>query len=215
MKLRGAIFDLDGTLLDSMQVWETIGEEYLRSKGIKSSPDINDTLRPLSLAQAADYMIEFCGLCGTREEIIADVNKRIEQQYYEVFVLKPGANEFLTTLKNNKIPMCVATATDRHLTEAVLKRLGVLECFKAIFTCTEVKAGKDKPDIYLKAQQALGTHISETFVFEDTLRAINTAKRAGFKVVGVLDQTSHSQAQEIKNLADFTITDFKEFHLEH
>ena len=205
--IKGAIFDLDGTLLDSMFIWDTIGEEYLRSLGKEPHEDLKKTFMTLTLEEAAEYYRENYGVTLSVQEIVDGVNSMVEQTYRTKVTLKPGIAEYLAWLKENGVRMCVATVTDRYLVEETLERLGVRHYFSEIFTCAEVGFGKDKPVIYQKALEHLGTAKDETYVFEDMLFALNTAKTDGFPTVGVYDRHEVHQ-DELKELADYYILDF-------
>ena len=205
--IKGAIFDLDGTLLDSMFIWDTIGEEYLRSIGKEPHEDLKETFMTLTLEEAAEYYREHYGVTLSVKEIVDGVNAMVEQTYRTKVTLKPGISEYLAWLKENGVRMCVATVTDRYLVEETLERLGVRHYFSEIFTCAEVGFGKDKPIIYQKALEHLGTAKDETYVFEDMLFALNTAKTDGFPTVGVYDRHEEHQ-DELKELADYYIFDF-------
>lgn len=208
MKKKGVIFDLDGTLLDSMHIWDNIGEQYLCSLGIKPREDLNETLKSMSLAQGAAYIQKTYDVEKTSEEIADGVNAIVEHFYIAKVQLKAGAEEFLAYLAEAGVKMCIATATDKYLVEAALNRLGVRKYFSAIFTCSEVGYGKDEPFIYEKAREYLGTQKKDTFVFEDAIHAIETAKKAGFPVVGVCDASEKDQ-KKVQALSDFYITDLK------
>ena len=205
--IKGAIFDLDGTLLDSMFIWDTIGEEYLRSLGKEPHEDLKETFMTLTLEEAAEYYREHYGVTLSVKEIVDGVNAMVEQTYRTKVTLKPGISEYLAWLKGNGVRMCVATVTDRYLVEETLDRLGVRHYFSEIFTCAEVGFGKDKPIIYQKALENLGTAKDETYVFEDMLFALNTAKTDGFLTVGVYDRHEVHQ-DELNGLADYYISDF-------
>ena len=201
MRIRGAIFDVDGTLLDSMFIWDTIGETYLRSIGYQPKENLNETFKNMSLHQAARYYQTEYGVTLSIDEIMDGVNAMLERYYRFEVPLKPGAAELLERLRQSGVRLCIATATDRHLVEAALDRCGVLSCFGEIFTCNEVGHGKDEPDIFEAALRFLGTRKEETLVFDDALYAVRTAKEAGFPVVAVYD--SHEKAQDqIRMLAD-------------
>ncbi len=201
MRIRGAIFDVDGTLLDSMFIWDTIGEAYLRSIGYQPKENLNETFKNMSLHQAARYYQTEYGVTLSIDEIMDGVNAMLERYYRFEVPLKPGAAELLERLRQDGVKLCIATATDRHLVEAALDRCGVLSCFGEIFTCNEVGHGKDEPDIFEAALRFLGTRKEETLVFDDALYAVRTAKEAGFPVVAVYD--SHEKAQDqIRMLAD-------------
>ena len=207
--IKGAIFDLDGTLLDSMFIWDTIGEEYLRSLGKEPREDLKETFMTLTLEEAAVYYRENYGVTLSVGEIVDGVNSMVEQTYRTKVTLKPGISEYLAWLKENGVRMCVATVTDRYLVEETLERLGVRHYFSEIFTCAEVGFGKDKPIIYQKALEHLGTAKEETCVFEDMLFALNTAKTDGFPTVGVYDRHEVHQ-DELKKLSDYYIRDFSD-----
>ena len=201
MRIRGAIFDVDGTLLDSMFIWDTIGETYLRSIGYQPKENLNETFKNMSLHQAARYYQTEYGVTQSIDEIMDGVNAMLERYYRFEVPLKPGVAELLERLRQNGVRLCIATATDRHLVEAALDRCGVLSCFGEIFTCNEVGHGKDEPDIFEAALRFLGTRREETLVFDDALYAVRTAKEAGFPVAAVYD--GHEKAQDqIRMLAD-------------
>ena len=202
--IKGAIFDLDGTLLDSMFIWDTIGEEYLRSLGKEPHEDLKETFMTLTLEEAAEYYREHYGVTLSVKEIVDGVNAMVEQTYRTKVTLKPGISEYLAWLKENGVRMCVGTVTDRYLVEETLERLGVRHYFSEIFTCAEVGFGKDKPIIYQKALEHLGTEKSDTYVFEDLPFALNTAKTDGFPTVGIYDRHEAHQ-DELKELADYYI----------
>jgi len=206
---RGAIFDVDGTLLDSMHVWREAGEMYLGSLNIEAEAGLGDRLFTMSLEGAADYMRENYHLGQSREAIIAEVIRLVEEQYFYKIPLKSGVREFLAFLKEHDIPMAVATSSDRRVVEAAFRRLGVSGYFGKIFTCSEIGAGKDKPDIYLKAAKYLGVPPENIWVFEDAFHAAQTAKRAGFCVAGVYDTSSARQQDKLIETVDIYVRSLK------
>lgn len=205
--LKGAIFDFDGTLVDSMFIWDTIGEDYLRSLGKEPHEDLKETFLTLTLEEAAEYYRTHYGVTLFVKEIVDGVNAMVEGIYKTRVTLKHGVAEYLRLLKENGARMCIATVTDRYLVEETLERLGILHYFSEIFTCAEVGYGKDKPIIYRKALEHLDTAKNETYVFEDSLFALKTAKADGFTTVGVYDRHENRQ-DNLKNLADYYIDDF-------
>ena len=206
MRIRGAIFDVDGTLLDSMFIWDTIGETYLRSIGYQPKENLNETFKNMSLHQAARYYQTEYGVTRSIDEIMDGVNAMLERYYRFEVPLKPGVAELLEWLRQDGVKLCIATATDRHLVEAALDRCGVLSCFGEIFTCNEVGHGKDEPDIFEEALRFLGTRREETLVFDDALYAVRTAKEAGFPVAAVYDSHERSQA-EVRARSDLYLED--------
>ncbi|WP_130862653.1 HAD family hydrolase [Bacilliculturomica massiliensis] len=209
-ELRGAIFDMDGTLLDSMSIWNDMGANYLLSRGVKPRPDLLEALRPLSLRQAAEYLTAHYDVDQTEEEIMEAVNSSIEHFYREEAQLKPGVLEMLERWKTAGVRMCVATATDRYLAEAALSRTGALAYFEKVFTCTELETGKDRPDIFLTALDYLGTDKESTWVFEDALFAAQTVKGEGIPLAVIRDASSEDQREELLALADVYIENWAE-----
>lgn len=207
--LKGAIFDFDGTLVDSMFIWDTIGEDYLRSLGKEPHEDLKESFMTLTLEQAAEYYRTHYGVTLSVKEIVDGVNAMVEEIYRTRVTLKHGVAEYLRLLKENGARMCIATVTDRYLVEETLERLGILHYFSEIFTCAEVGYGKDKPIIYRKALEHLGTPREETFVFEDSLFALKTAWADEFSTVGVYDQYEDKQ-EDIMTFADYYISDYKD-----
>lgn len=205
--IQGAIFDLDGTILDSMSIWDSIGEDYLRSLGKEPEGDLKETFKTFTLEQSARYYREHCGVDLSVPEIIDGINHMIESYYVYTVPLKPGAEVFLKMLKERGVKMCIATVTDRKLTEAALDRLKIGDFFSRIFTCAEVGHSKKHPHIYRKALKYLETEKRKTVVFEDTLHALETAKADGFPTCAVYD--SHEDKQEkLMSIADFYIRDY-------
>ena len=208
MKIKCAIFDFDGTLFDSMFLWDSVGEIYLHSLGKEPKPSMREDVRALSLYQSACYFRKEYDLSLSAEEIMAGINKTIEHFYIHEVLPKPGVVGFLEQMKKAGIPMCIATASDRCQIEAALSRCGMEHYFDAIFTCSEVGHGKDKPVIFQKAMEHFGSDHSATVVFEDAIHAIQTAKEDGFSVVAVFDNSEKRQSK-IRDLADCYIADFE------
>lgn len=209
MTIDGAIFDLDGTLLDSMFIWDTIGEDYLRRRGVEPRSGLNEIFKNMSLYQAACYYQAEYGLTDSTDAIMAGVNEMIRHYYAHVVLPKAGVPKLLDKLKKSRVKMCVATATDRHLAEAALARTGLLPYFGEIFTCSAVGHGKDEPDIYHAAHSFLQTPKESTWVLEDALYAVSTAKEAGYRVIGVFDRSA-GNADDIRTRADLYIRSFEE-----
>lgn len=208
--MKGAIFDLDGTLLDSMPVWDTAGEKFLRARGITPPKGLREALAFLNMPQTARYLKEQLGIPGTEDEIMRQVDAVVEEQYRLHIPLKPNADAFLRKLHSTGVKLCVATATNRSVALPALERLGIAPFFSFVLTCTDVGAGKDEPLIFEQALERLGTTKVDTLVFEDSIHAIRTAAHANFRIVAVQDNSMRSHEAEIRSLAERFITDYKD-----
>ena len=208
MKIKCAIFDFDGTLFDSMFIWESVGEIYLRSLGKEPKPSLREDVRALSLYQSACYFRKEYDLPLLEEQIMSGINKTIEHFYINEVMPKLYVTEFLEKMKQKGIPMCIATASDRYQIEAALSRCGMSHYFEAIFTCSEVGCGKDEPVIFRKAMEYFNSDRSSSIIFEDALHAIKTAKNDGFTVVSVFDNSEKRQ-DEVRAISDCYIRDFE------
>lgn len=208
--IKGAIFDVDGTILDSMGIWDEAGIRYLKSKGIEAPSDLGDTLFTMTIAEAADYLKEKFALKETPDAIEQGILDTVKDYYYEEAPLKNNVAEVLEMLKRNKIPMAVASSSEKAHIEAAFQRLGILKYFQAIDTCQEVGEGKESPLIFKKACEELRTNPEETYVFEDALHAIKTAKKAGFRTVGIYDRYSEKDQKEIQGTADSYIESWEQ-----
>ena len=204
-----AVFDMDGTLVDSMVYWQRLGREYLTAQGVTEGMDeVLERIKPMTMAESSALFIEAFGLPGTPESVMAEMNAVMDEHYRSDIPLKPGAAEYLAALRKRGTKMCVATATPEPLARACLERLGVLEDFAFLLSCDEVAAGKDKPDVFFEAARRLGSAPAETAAFEDALFAARTAKDAGFYTVGVYDASGDGHWNELTALADETVRDW-------
>ena len=206
--IKGAIFDFDGTLVDSMFIWDTFGEDYLRTLGKEPRVNLTETFKTFTLEQAAEYYREHYGVTLSVGEIVDGVNEMVAEIYRTKVALKNGVPEFLRDLQIKGVKMCVATVTDRPIVEDVLVSLGIRDFFVEILTCAEVGYNKETPHIYRAALGVLGTKKDETVVFEDALHALITAKKDGFKVAAVYDRHERNQTQ-MKENSDYYITNYE------
>lgn len=211
--IRGIIFDVDGVILNSMPVWENLGELYLKKMGIEAEKNLGEILFSMSLEEAARYLIEHYGLDQTCDQVINGINKEIKDYYARRVPLKEGVRQYLEEFRIRKIPLVIATSGDRENAEAALKRLKVFSYFQSIFTCSEIGSGKSQPDIYYAAALHMDTEPGETLVFEDSLHALLTAGKAGFKTTAVYDRASDRHLAQIWNTADIYLPEFKDFDL--
>lgn len=207
---KGAIFDLDGTLLDSMRVWDDIDVAFLKKRGLEVPPDYQEAITPLGFLEAARYTIRRFGFPETPEELIQEWHQMAVDAYTYEVELKDGAAEYLRYLKEKGIRMAVATSSSPELYEPALKRNGIYEYFKAFVTVSEVKRGKGFPDIYEKAAEKLSLPPETCVVYEDILTGIRGAKMGGFAAVGVYDRGGEGNRAKMEQEADRYVTSFKE-----
>ena len=209
--IRGAVFDLDGVLLDSMGIWKDLGARYLRSLHIQPEPGLNEILFAMSMEQGAAYLKEHYPLPQSEAEIREGIARMLEDYYFYEVPAKPGAAALLNFLAERGIPMAAATSSPRtHVTRA-LERLGLLPYLQAVFTTGEVGVSKHEPAIYHLAAERLGTAPEETLVFEDSLYALKTARAAGYCTVGVFDVHGEEDQAGLKATAEVYLTALPEF----
>lgn len=185
----GLIFDLDGTLLDSMNLWTQADVSFLSKRGFEVTPDYTDYVKSVSIEDAAQYTKDRFNLPDSIQDIIDEWNAFVGRGYRETVPLKPGAKEYLLSAHKAGFKIGCATALTRPNTNAVLKRCGVYDLFDTILTLDDIKGCPDKrhPDIYLKTSAAIGTLPSRTLVFEDVPLAAKGATTGGFDVCAIFD----------------------------
>lgn len=207
MIIKGAIFDMDGTLVDSMGYWKTAAGDYIKSLGKTPKDDLGDRFLTLGLSNIYPSMVEEYGLTRSIDEASRGIYAIMEKNYESVEA-KPFVKDMLEAFKQAGIKMCIASATNADLARSVLDRCGILEYFDAVFCCKDVGRGKRYPDIYNHALSFLGTYKEETPVFEDALFAIKTLSANGFVSVGIEDINSASDKEEIMSLSTYYIDSY-------
>lgn len=207
--IKAAIFDLDGTLINSMSLWDQIDIDYLTSKNIPVPDDLNDEISHLSFNQVAVYFKERFKLKDSLDEIKNTWNTMAYNHYSSDITLKDGVIEFLDFLKKSNIKIGLATSNSTELLEASLKFNKIYDYFDAITITDEVSIGKHEPDVYLLAAKKLNVKPEECIVFEDILVAVKGAKKAGMKVIAVEDECSALDKDEIIKNSDEFINDFR------
>jgi len=208
--IKAAIFDMDGTLIDSMWVWKKIDVEYLRKRNISMPMDLKASIEHLSFIEIAKYFKERFNIPESPEEIMNEWNSMAYHEYETEVKLKPGAGAYLALLKSLGIKIGLATSNSKELMEVTLKNNNIYDYFDVICRTDEVLRGKDFPDVYLLAAKRLGVLPEQCIVFEDILPAIIGAKAAGMKVVGVHDIDSENDASCIKEHADHYILRYED-----
>ena len=201
-----AIFDFDGTLVDSAGYWQRTEREFLDRHGISGDlSEILEKIKPMTVPEAAREFIERYALSETVEEISDQLYSVMIRCYREEVPVKDGAAAYVEALAKRGVRMCVASATAADLMQECLDRAGIGHCFEFVISCLDVGAGKLQPDIYYAAAKRLEADPSEIAVYEDAPYALRTAKNAGFYTIGVYDQSAAGHWEEVQKIADETI----------
>jgi len=191
MKIKGAIFDMDGTILDSLMFWDMtwpkLGEKYLNDNTFHPGKELMKTMQTMLLSDAAAYANKVCNFNSTDEDVAESIYYELENFYKTVAKPKHGAIEFLEHLKSQGVKLCLASATTKKYVMVALEAHDLLKYFDFVISCSDIGMGKDKPDIYLYALDLLGTSPEESAVFEDSFVALETAKSIGVHAVGIYD----------------------------
>lgn len=201
-----AIFDMDGTLIDSMVFWKHLAIEYLHSKGISEIPaDLPERIQSMTMTESAELFRQTFGLTG---DVAAEMNAMMDDHYRRDIPPKAGAADYLSRLRAQGVRMCVASATAEPLMESCLNRLEVRDHFDFLLSCESVGAGKTSPDVYFEAAKRLGARPADCAVYEDALYAVKTARAAGFSVIAVYDPSA--DWEEVAKIADETILNWED-----
>lgn len=199
MDIKGAIFDMDGTLIDSLGFWEVlftdIAEDFCGGRPLKVSEEDNKAVRTLTLKSATELICKNYSVGATAQQLLEYAEKKIAEFYRNDVLPKEGVIQFLETLSSMGVKMCLASATAPHLVKIAMESCGLAKFFPQIISCSTIGAGKDKPDVFLAALDYLGTPKESTWVFEDSLVALETASATGFKTVGVYDCNTDNQSR--------------------
>lgn len=208
--IEAVIFDLDGTLVDSMWMWKSIDVEYLGRYGIELPEDLQKTIEGMSFSETAVHFKQRFDLPDSLDVIKADWNRMAWDKYMHEVPLKEGVLEFLKYLKNNSIPAGIATSNSKELVALIIEKLGIAEYFSSIRTSCEVAKGKPSPDIYLLVANDLGVDPTKCLVFEDILTGVMAGKNANMKVCAVHDQYSENEQDDKIKMADYYVTSMAE-----
>ena len=208
--IQAAIFDLDGTLVDSMWVWSQIDIDYLGSKGHELPDNLKSEISHLSFSQTAEYFKKRFDISDSVEKILDDWHEMAFNFYANKVKLKDGVKEFLNKLKSENIKIALATSNSTPLLEACLKNNGIYDYFDSITITDEVSRGKNFPDVYLLAAEKLNVSPESCIVFEDIIPAVQGAKAANMTVVAVQDEASINDKEELIQLSDKYITSYLE-----
>ena len=210
-KIEALIFDLDGTMIDSMRVWKDIDAEYIEKYNLKKPEDFYESIEGLSYTETAEYFLKvFPNLPKTVEELKTEWYEMALYKYSHEMELKEGLEMLIRSARAEGLGIGIATSNDRKLVEACLKGMGVEELIDTISTSCEVQKGKPAPDVYLKAAGDLGVEPKPCLVFEDVPMGIMAGKNAGMRVCAVDDWFSAPQTDRKKELADYFIKNYND-----
>ena len=209
-QIKGSIFDLDGTLLDSMGIWEQIDAQFLERRGIPLPPDYAEAVKAMEFSQVAEYTIRRFGLQETPQALMEEWTALSQQAYARQIELKPGAKEYLAQLAEQGVLLGIATSATEELFIPALRHNGVWDLFAAHTTTGQVARGKGFPDIYWATAEKLGLRPEECAVFEDILPGVQGARQGGFLTVGVYDPYSEAQWEQMQKEASLCIRSFEE-----
>ncbi|MBP2024764.1 HAD family hydrolase [Peptoniphilus stercorisuis] len=204
------IFDMDGTLIDSMSAWDDVGEKVLLENNKIPEKNLIDTLNKMTFDESAKYLIENYNLEISLEEIKKRFYEIVKYKYENTIYLKEGVEEFLEKCKKNNIKMAILTASNREISEIVLKRLDILKYFEFIMTTEEENLTKKDEGIYIKALKKLNSSIKETAIFEDMLYSLEISNSIGIMTIGVFDKSSIKDIEKIKKTSNLFIYSFKD-----
>jgi beta-phosphoglucomutase-like phosphatase (HAD superfamily) len=207
--MKACIFDLDGTLLDSMDVWEKIDIDFLQKRGIVVPADYANSISSMSFTECAVYTIKRFSLTDSVGSLMREWTDMAAYAYGHTVPMKPYAKEYLSALKERGLRLAVATTLAAELYEPALRGQGIYDWFHAICNSDEVGCGKSQPDVFLLAAQKLGVPPGDCMVFEDIMAAVRSAKNAGMQVCGVYDSASANDWEHIQKTADYAITDWR------
>nr|WP_288913454.1 HAD family phosphatase [uncultured Lachnoanaerobaculum sp.] len=208
--IKACIFDLDGTLVDSMWMWPDIDREYLNRFEIEYDDNLKNEIDGISFHETAVYFKNKFGISDSVEKICKDWEDMAYDKYKYEVKEKPGCKKFLEHLRSKGIRMGIATSNNRSMVDVVLESLDMKDFFEVITTSDEVKRGKPAPDVYLTTANLLNVEPKNCLVFEDVVAGIMAGKSAGMKVCAIEDDFTKEVRQKKKELSDYYIVDYSE-----
>lgn len=211
LHFEAALFDLDGTLIDSLNVWKKIDEEFFQRRGLPLPEDYIQSVGAMHIYKAAEYTIARFGFQEEPEALVEEWKEMAHHEYANNILLKEGVKEYLLYLKQQGIKIGLCTASSKALYQAVLENHDIYHLFDAFTSTEEVARGKGFPDVYLHTAKKLNVAPQNCIVFEDILAGIQGAKAANMIAVGVYDEESKADQAKIQQLADYYVYNFSEW----
>lgn len=208
--MKGAIFDLDGTLIDSMNVWNKIDDDLLRGYGFAPDEAYHLAITNLTFTEGAEYIVRRFNLECTPREILTQINEMALHEYSENIRLKSGVKEYLNTLQKRGVRLLLGTSCIKELCEAVLKSNDIFSFFEDFVYSADIPEGKRSPVFYKICAERLGLKCNECCVFEDSLFAVESAKKAGCSTIGVYEEFFVNDADKLRAAADRFIFSFND-----
>ena len=209
-KYDGIIFDVDGTILDSMNVWFKVTSNFFELHGLVLTDEQAEAYKEMTLEESLPQINAQYGLGMTNEEIFNEFRTLVSREYSNTIMLKPGIDTYLKRLRDNGTKIAVATSGYEGMCKSAFRRLGIIDYIDAYAFSSEVGVNKGNPDIYLLAAKRIGILPHECTVFEDIALGIGTASKAGFKTCAVYDDTNANQTQLLKQISDRYITGWQD-----
>jgi len=203
------IFDLDGTLFDSMGVWKQVDNDFLAKRGIAIPSDYMPAISSMTFHEIAVYTIKRFSLPDSVESLMREWNDMAAYAYGSTVRMKPYAKEYLMALRERGAKLAIATTLSAELRGPALRNNGIDNFFHVICNTDEAGYGKSRPDVFLLAAKRVGAAPGDCLVFDDILAAVKSAKSVGMSVCAVYDKTSANDWEEIKKAADYAIDDFR------
>lgn len=206
---RAAIFDVDGTLINSMPAWETVGSDYVKQHGLVPAEDLDKRVKECCLRDVSLIMQNEYGIDKDIDDIETELSKMVEYKYYNTIPLKPGVENLLKGLQQRGVKMCLASASRYDHIEHALTRCGIMQYFTRIFSCVDVGSSKREQEIYRLAMEHLEVNPENTYMFDDALYVAQTAGALGIHCVGIYDEYMFHQ-EELKNSTEYYIENYNE-----
>lgn len=211
MKYDLAIFDMDGTIIDSMWIWKDLALRSFTRRGVRAPENLEHTLFSMNFMDAAEYCIKESGYSMTKEQLVEEWTRDARLMYEKEITLKPFTRELLSYLKSLGLTLCLTTANFKEVADMILERFSLTDFFDSITVTSEVNTSKLLPDVFLLTAAKHHVKPERCIVFEDSYYAVQGAKAAGMSVIGVYDDYAQHTEQDIRQLADAYIYSFEEF----